>query len=77
VLAHEIHARVKFGGRTIEAASEEALALVAELGGDGGLVAVGRDGPPTLPFNSPGMYRAMVEPDGRVRVGIYREWEKE
>jgi beta-aspartyl-peptidase (threonine type) len=75
VLAHEVHARVKFGGRSVEAAAAEALALVAQLGGDGGLVAVAREGLAVASFNSPGMYRAIVEPDGRVRVGIYGDWE--
>jgi isoaspartyl peptidase/L-asparaginase-like protein (Ntn-hydrolase superfamily) len=39
------------------------------------LIAVGHDGEVVLPFNSPGMYRAWLDADGALRVGIYPELE--
>ncbi|KAB2700538.1 beta-aspartyl-peptidase, partial [Brucella lupini] len=41
-------------------------------GGSGGLVAVDRKGNVSLPFNSPGMYRACCGLDGEINTGIYR-----
>jgi beta-aspartyl-peptidase (threonine type) len=50
--------------------------VIAELlahGGDGGLIAIGRDGPPVLPFNASGMYRGYVMADGILNTAIHRE----
>lgn len=58
--AHDVHARMQYGGARIIDAAAEALFSVACLGGIGGLIALGRDGTLTMPFNSPGMYRGWV-----------------
>ena len=42
-------------------------------GGDGGLIAIGSAGLPVMPFNSSGMYRGYVGPDGVVHTAIHRE----
>ncbi len=75
VLAHDVHARMLYLDQTLLAATDEALAEVARVGGSGGLIAIDNAGNTVLPFNSPGMYRAWLAEDGRVRVGIYREAE--
>jgi isoaspartyl peptidase/L-asparaginase-like protein (Ntn-hydrolase superfamily) len=75
VVAHDVHARMVYAGASLAAAAGAALAEVGVLGGTGGLIAVGREGTPVLPFNSPGMYRAWVDADGQVKVGIYRDPE--
>jgi L-asparaginase/beta-aspartyl-peptidase (threonine type) len=75
VLAHEIHARMRYGGQGLAAAAASAMAAIDAMGGSGGLVAVGHDGEVVLPFNSPGMYRAWLDAHGAVRVGIYPELE--
>ena len=59
---------------TAEARGAGNLASLKDLGG---LIAVGREGIPVLPFDTPGMYRAFVDESGAVRVGIYRELEEE
>jgi beta-aspartyl-peptidase (threonine type) len=41
------------------------------LKGDGGLIALDRDGNIAMPFNSEGMYRAALDRSGRRTVGIY------
>lgn len=76
VLAHDIAARMAYRGEGLIEAADAALAAVGAMGGAGGLVAVDREGRVALPFNSPGMYRAWLEPGSdRVRVGIYRDLE--
>ena len=46
---------------------------VPELGGDGGLIAVDRNGNFAMPFNTEGMYRGYIKSDGKAIVKIYKE----
>lgn len=76
VLAFDVAARMQYRGDGLIAAADAALAEVGAMGGAGGLIAIDRQGQVTLPFNSPGMYRAWLDPTtGRVLVGIYRDPE--
>ena len=58
VAAHDVAARMRYGGRTLAQAAAETIAAVGALGGAGGLIAVDRHGNVALPFNTPGMFRA-------------------
>ena len=42
------------------------------LGGNGGLIALDRRGNFAMPFNTSGMYRGRIGPDGKADVQIYR-----
>jgi beta-aspartyl-peptidase (threonine type) len=44
---------------------------LVEMGGSGGIIAADHTGQIALTFNTPGMYRASVDPDGNVYVAIY------
>jgi beta-aspartyl-peptidase (threonine type) len=72
-VAHEIAARIAHGGQALGDAAGAVVAELAQLGGSGGLVAVGRDGSVALPFNCAGMYRGYVHDDGIVYTAIYNE----
>lgn len=63
-VAKTICARVELAGEDIGAAAENALGQVAELGGDGGVVVIDGQGQYEYVFNSKGMYRGMIDPDG-------------
>ena len=63
-VAKTICARVELAGESIGAAAQSALDQVAELGGDGGVVVIGGNGQYEYVFNSKGMYRGMIDPDG-------------
>ncbi len=66
-VAHDVHARLRWGGQTLTDAVTEALdELIGARGGDGGLVAVTPAGEAVLAFNSPGMYRGHDLGDGPV-----------
>jgi hypothetical protein len=41
--------------------------------GDGGLIAVSRNGEIAMPFNTPGMFRGAADWKGRFDVAIWRE----
>ena len=56
-----------------EAAFEMIRKKLPELGGDGGLIAVDKDGNITMPFNTEGMYRGYIKNGGKPVVKIYGE----
>jgi L-asparaginase/beta-aspartyl-peptidase (threonine type) len=64
--AVQIAHRMRFGGERLEQAAAAAIRGVAELGGDGGLIAVDREGHVAMPFASDGLKRAALLPDGTV-----------
>ena len=72
--AHEIDARMRWGGQTLEAAARAVVDdVLAPVGGSGGVVAVDNSGRVALPFNSAGMYRGYVGVDGLLHTAIHRE----
>ncbi|HVR81485.1 MAG TPA: isoaspartyl peptidase/L-asparaginase, partial [Luteimonas sp.] len=57
-VAHDICARVAYRGDTLAVAAEEVVnRIVPAAGGDGGAIALDRDGNIAMPFNTSGMYR--------------------
>lgn len=56
--AADVAARIRYAGMAPAQAAEAMLARVAGLGGNGGLIAVGRDGVPVFAWNSGGLKRA-------------------
>src|SRR5881275_2986366 len=70
--AHEVSALMKYRDMTLQDAAQTALDSVKQLGGTGGLIAIDRNGDIALPFNTNGMYRGYVDPNGKFVVEIYR-----
>ena len=71
--AHAICARVGLRGDTLAAAAEEVInGEVVRLGGDGGAIALDRAGNIAMPFNTSGMYRAWIKPDGSRGTAVFR-----
>lgn len=70
-VARMVCARVALAGQSIAEAADKTLAEVAELGGDGGLIALDAEGRVAMPFNTAGMYRASISASGRITIAIY------
>ncbi|KFN46503.1 hypothetical protein N790_08470 [Arenimonas malthae CC-JY-1] len=71
--AHDICARVSYRGDALAVAAEEVInGIVPKLGGDGGAIALDRHGNIAMPFNTSGMYRGWVKPDGSRGTAIFR-----
>jgi isoaspartyl peptidase/L-asparaginase-like protein (Ntn-hydrolase superfamily) len=68
--AHEVDARMRLLGASLEAACRGALAGVAALGAQGGCAAVDRAGRVALPFTTSAMPRGWALADGEPRVAI-------
>jgi beta-aspartyl-peptidase (threonine type) len=72
VVAHDIAARMAYGGASLAVAADAViLQRVPELGGDGGAIAVDRDGNIAMPFSTAGMYRAWIGIDGSRGTAIF------
>ena len=63
-------ARVRYLHESPDEAARWALKDVKRLGGDGGIIAVGRDGRIATPYNSEGMKCAVLHADGRITAGV-------
>jgi L-asparaginase / beta-aspartyl-peptidase len=73
-VAHSICALMEYGGLPLQAAADSiVMRQLVKQGGDGGIIAMDRQGNWTLTFNSAGMYRGRVGADGRPEVAIFRE----
>jgi len=70
-VAYDVCARMRYGEATLDAATAAALRNVADLGADGGLIALDRRGNVAMPFNSQGMFRACIDRRGRRTVAIF------
>ncbi len=71
-VAHEVSALIEYRKMPVKEAAAAALGRAAALGGTGGLIAMDRQGAVAMPFNTSGMYRAVLQADGTVSVEIYR-----
>ncbi len=73
-VAHDICARVRYGGvRSDRAARSVVMERVPALGGNGGVIVIDRQGRISMPFNTSGMYRAAIDRDGELQVAIYAD----
>ena len=71
-VAHDICARVAYRGDALADAAEAVVnGEVVRLGGDGGAIALDVEGNIAMPFNTPGMYRGWVHPDGSRGTAIF------
>lgn len=69
--AHEIASLVRYRGLGVrEAAHEVVMQQLVRLGGEGGVIAIGRDGSIAMPFNSEGMLRGAMDSRGLLMTGL-------
>jgi beta-aspartyl-peptidase (threonine type) len=72
VVAHEICARVRLSGVTAAKAAHDVVhGKLVEIGGDGGVIVVDKNGALSLEFNTEGMFRGARDSSGRREVAIY------
>ncbi|HEX8142001.1 MAG TPA: isoaspartyl peptidase/L-asparaginase [Pyrinomonadaceae bacterium] len=74
LVAYDVSALMDYKGMTVgEAARTVVMEKLKQLGGEGGLIAIDKNGTIAMPFNTPGMYRAYIAADGKPVVEIYRD----
>ncbi len=72
VLAYDLSAMMEYQKLSVEQASKQVIAKMGKLGGDGGLIALDKNGHVAMEFNTAGMYRGTVTADGKISVEIYK-----
>lgn len=73
VVAYDIAALVNYKKLNIKEASKLALEKVKDLGGDGGVIVLDKNGDVSMDFNTAGMYRAYINNEGELTVKIYND----
>ena len=74
-VGHEIASLIGYAGLSLKDASDRAIAELSTHKIGAGLVAVGADGAIVAPYNTDGMYRGWVTPDGLVHVATHADVE--
>jgi len=73
VVAFSICERVRAGQSISEAAGTLIHDVLLQAGGDGGVIAMDSKGNIATPHNTAGMYRASINIDGELFIGIYSD----
>lgn len=74
VVAYDIGALMKYKGLSLSDAADEVIQKkLKAIGGDGGIIAVDKDGNFTMTFNTAGMYRGFVTSEGETGVMIFKD----
>lgn len=72
VVAYDIACLMEYKGLSLtEACDQVVMHKLVAIGGEGGLIAIDKQGNVVMPFNSSGMYRAMRKSDGQTTMAIY------
>ncbi|NMO19932.1 isoaspartyl peptidase/L-asparaginase [Pyxidicoccus fallax] len=75
-VARDICARVEYQELPLpEAANHVVNDVLVKAGGEGGVIAMDRQGNVAMPFNSSGMYRGYMGEDGQPHVAIFKDAE--
>lgn len=69
--AHDVAARLQYGSQSLSDAVWQVLDQVAQCDGDGGVIAIDKDGNIAMPFNSDGMKRAAVSSSMPATVRVF------
>jgi beta-aspartyl-peptidase (threonine type) len=73
-VASDICARVKYQNKTIAQAGDEVInSVLKPIGGTGGVIIIDQQGNMSLPFNTPGMYRASKSNTQPTYVAIFKD----
>ena len=74
VVAYDIAALMKYKGSSLQEAADEVVKdKLVEFGGGGGVISVDSEGNIAMPFNTAGMYRASMDTNGKMYIGIYED----
>jgi len=74
VVAYDICALMEYQGLSLSDSAQRVVQKkLVDRGGAGGVIAVDAKGNIALEFNTSGMYRAAIDAQGQLRVGIYQD----
>ncbi|RRO24336.1 isoaspartyl peptidase/L-asparaginase family protein [Flavobacteriaceae bacterium 14752] len=72
-VAHDISAQMQYKNVSLQEAAEDmVLNKLKALGGDGGIIALDKDGNISMVFNTSGMFRASIDKNGQKQIKIFK-----
>ncbi len=73
-VAYDISALMKYKGMNLQdAAHEVVMNKLLKAGGEGGIIALDKEGNVAMPFNTPGMYRGFIKYKQQPVILIYKD----
>jgi beta-aspartyl-peptidase (threonine type) len=74
VVAYDVSCLIEYKALSLkEACDFVVMDKLVKIGGEGGLIAIDKNGNIEMPFNSEGMYRAKKSEDGELFIKIYKD----
>ena len=70
--ARTVAAKMEYQNKNIKTATQEVISEIGKMGGDGGIIALDKDGNIALEMNTAGMYRGAITDKGDIEVAIYK-----
>ena len=70
--ARTVAAKYEYQNKDVKTATQEVILEIEKLGGDGGIIALDKNGNVAMTFNTEGMYRGTVTEDGEINIEIYK-----
>ena len=72
VVAYDISSQIEYKKISIDLAAKNTLKKVKDLGGNGGVIGIDKNGNILMDFNTEGMYRGYKKSDGESKIRIYK-----
>lgn len=70
--ARTVAAKMEYQHKDVKTATQEVIAEIGKMGGDGGLIALDQKGNIAMEMNTAGMYRGAITDKGEIEVEIYK-----
>lgn len=70
--ARTVSAKMEYQNKDVKIAAQETIDEIGKMGGDGGLIALDKNGNIAMPFNTSGMYRGAITDKGEIEIEIYK-----
>lgn len=72
IAAYDVAALMKYKQVSSQEAGKEVIKKIGEMGGDGGMIVLDKNGQASFPFNTAGMYRGSITQSGKIFIEIYQ-----
>jgi len=72
VAAYDVAALMNYKKLSSKKAGEEVIKKIGDLGGDGRMIILDKNGQASFPFNTAGMYRGSITQSGKITIEIYQ-----
>lgn len=72
VAANRMSSLIELKKLSVNDAAKQVIEEIGKMGGDGGIIGLNKSGKAAMEFNTSGMYRGMVDENGKISVYIYK-----